>query len=65
MSSASPTYKCPVCDWDMESPAKDYSICSQCGTELGYDDQVLTHAQLREEWIAKGRPFFFEEDAPK
>jgi hypothetical protein len=50
---------CPVCGYDaLEFPPRDFSICACCGTEFGYDDRVLTHSDLRAEWIAKGCPWF-------
>ena len=52
------TYTCPVCLYEMQEPAKDYTICSCCGTEFGYSDVTKTHMQLRAEWIAGGRKWF-------
>lgn len=50
---------CPVCGYDnLEFPPRDFSICACCGTEFDYDDKILTHQQLRKEWISKGFPWF-------
>jgi hypothetical protein len=50
---------CPVCGFDeLEFPPRDYSICACCGTEFGYDDRVLTHEQLRRQWIQRGFHWF-------
>jgi hypothetical protein len=54
-------YTCPVCEWAhlSESPFEPtYEICPQCGVEFGYDDFTLSHAELRERWVAAGRPWF-------
>jgi hypothetical protein len=52
---------CPVCGYNrLEFPPVNYSICACCGTEFGYDDRVLTHAQLTMEWVNKGYPWFDE-----
>jgi hypothetical protein len=56
---------CPVCGYDrLELPPQNYSICACCGTEFGYDDRLLTHAQLRREWIERGFPWF-DADEPR
>jgi len=53
------TYQCPVCGFDkMPFPPKDNNICSCCGTEFGYHDLRLSHADLRAQWVAKGAPWF-------
>lgn len=52
-------YRCPVCGFDnMPFPPRDNNICSCCGTEFGYHDLKLSHADLRKQWIAKGMPWF-------
>ena len=52
-------HRCPVCGFDsMPFPPKDNNICSCCGTEFGYHDLKLSHADLRKEWINKGTPWF-------
>ncbi len=54
-----PQYVCPVCGFGRcELPPTDYSICGSCGTEFGYDNRILTLAQLREEWIRGGCQWF-------
>lgn len=55
------TYACPVCDYDrLDRPPIDHSICPRCGTEFGYDDDLLglSHAELRAAWIEAGRPWW-------
>jgi hypothetical protein len=54
-------HTCLVCGYsdDIEFYPRDYSICSCCGTEFGFDDRVLTHEQLREAWISHGYPWFY------
>ncbi len=45
----------PVCGFEqMPFPAEDHNICSCCGTEFGYHDLRLSHAELRCLWQAKG-----------
>ena len=60
------TYLCPVCGYDqLEFPPKDFSICASCGTEFGYDDRMLSHAELTEQWVKHGCPWFdVEEQRP-
>jgi hypothetical protein len=57
---------CPVCgfDGDAEFRPRDSQICSACGVEFGYDDRVLSHDDLRREWIDRDCPFFYPEDRP-
>ena len=60
-------HTCPVCGYsgDLEFRPRDYQICACCGTEFGYDDRVLSHEQLRAEWLQKGCPWFdLEEPKP-
>lgn len=57
--------RCPVCAYDkLEFPPTDFTICACCGTEFGYDDRAMTHAQLTMKWVAAGYPWF-DEDEPK
>lgn len=56
---------CPVCGFGpLESPPYDgygcptYVICPSCGTEFGYDDDAMTHAQLRAAWVSAGCPWW-------
>lgn len=53
-------YTCPVCDYKEldEPPFHSHEICPQCGTQFGYDDNMLTHEQLRLAWIADGSKFW-------
>lgn len=55
---------CPVCGYGMKFPASDFHICPCCGTEFGYDDAVLSHAELREEWIGAGSKWFSDYTHP-
>jgi len=51
---------CPVCAYpDMPYPPADYNICPCCGTEFGNDDAMLSHDQLRAQWLANGAGWFF------
>lgn len=61
-----PEHTCLVCGYggDQEFSPSDYQICGCCGTEFGYDDRVLTHQELRLEWIRMGFPWF-DLDEPK
>ena len=48
-------YTCPVCGYDELSRApEDYAICPCCRTEFGASDQFWSHAELRQDWIARG-----------
>lgn len=57
---------CLVCGYsgDPDFYPGDYNICDCCGTEFGYDDRVLTHEQLRNEWIANDYPWFYSACPP-
>lgn len=58
-------YVCPVCGYpELSSPPEDCMICPCCGTEFGYDDFALSHAELRVNWLAIGAPWFSEDTAP-
>lgn len=55
------TYRCPVCGYPgLDEPPYDehgcasYNICPCCGTEFGYDDNNIAHAELRKRWISSG-----------
>jgi hypothetical protein len=51
---------CPVCAYsEMPYPAADYNICPSCGTEFGNDDILLSHDELRAQWLAGGAHWFF------
>ena len=52
------TYTCPICGNPnlQDNPAKiTYEICEGCGVEFGYEDPD-TYPQIKERWIAAGRP---------
>ncbi len=52
-------YFCPVCGYDqLDEPAANHNICSCCGTHFGYHDVGHTWAELRENWLLKGAPWF-------
>jgi hypothetical protein len=56
---------CPVCGYDaLTAPAADYNICPCCGTEFGYHDLGHTWAELRENWLWKGMPWFSHHTPP-
>jgi len=61
MRSSNDLYVCPVCGYShLDEAAYDgfgcasYNICPCCGTEFGYDDSVVAHADLRKKWISNG-----------
>lgn len=59
------TYECPVCFYpQMLDPPADYNICPCCGTEFGNDDAAISHAELRDQWVANGARWFFETPPP-
>lgn len=46
---------CPVCGYaGLSRPLELDDICPCCGTQFSYHDATLSHAELRQEWIAKG-----------
>jgi hypothetical protein len=50
---------CPVCGFfEVDYTAEAGSICGACGTELGFNDQSLSHAELYREWVSQGCPWF-------
>lgn len=52
-------YQCPVCGFGATPfPPEHHNICSCCGTEFGYHDFRLSHADLRRSWIDSGAPWF-------
>jgi|SRR5271157_5903596 len=55
-------FTCPVCFFDrLPYPAVDYHICPCCGTEFGNDDAEYTYEELRDNWIANGAHWFYEQ----
>ena len=58
-------HTCPVCGYsgDTEFYPHDNQICGCCGTEFGYDDQGLSHRQLRALWVSSGFPWFDAQEA--
>lgn len=59
-------HRCLVCGYegDAQFYPRDYMICGCCGTEFGYDDRVLDHAELRRLWVLAGCPWF-DADEPR
>jgi hypothetical protein len=58
-------FVCPVCGYPgMRFPPADEHICPCCGTEFGYDDFTLSHADLRKEWRVGGYQWFSSSIAP-
>lgn len=69
------SYRCPICFWyglgedpNRERLYQTYEICSCCGFEFGYEIKFIGRVErakeLREEWLAKGAPFFFFPHSP-
>jgi hypothetical protein len=59
------TYLCPVCGYDsLSDPPEAYMICPCCGTEFENDDEDLTHAELRQQWIAKSMAWWSPNTLP-
>lgn len=63
--------KCPVCGYDgLLEPAYDsfgdpsFEICPCCSVEFGYEDASRSHESLREEWVAKGMPWWSDVRKP-
>ena len=61
MRSNNEHYTCPVCGYQhLDEAAYDgfgcasYNICPCCGTEFGYDDSKIAHAELRKRWVSDG-----------
>ena len=53
---------CPVCYYpSLPYPPRDYHICPCCGTDFGNDDVESSWEELRENWIARGMNWFFEQ----
>jgi hypothetical protein len=43
----------------------NWAICACCGTEFGYEDSSPDSVRrAREEWIARGCPWFHESERP-
>lgn len=55
---------CPVCGYEMEEPAKDYNVCSSCGTEFGVSDVNSSVAELRDNWLESG-PSWWSKTEPQ
>ena len=61
MCENSEQFTCPVCGYaGMDEAPYDEVGCSSfgigpcCGTEFGYDDYSVTHADLRKKWVSGG-----------
>lgn len=46
-------YTCPVCAELMPDPVEEGNICPCCKTEFGYDDDRVTHEELRRTFVAR------------
>jgi hypothetical protein len=58
-------YTCPVCLFDgMRYPPANHFVCSCCGTQFGYMDLVLSHAELRDHWVEGGAHFWSPSQMP-
>ena len=54
-------YLCPVCGYnELDQPPNRYNICPSCGTEFDSDDLVLSHSELRKQWIDNGTRWWSE-----
>jgi transcription elongation factor Elf1 len=65
MCDSKQSFACPVCGYAGldEAPYDElgcasYGICPCCGTQFGYDDASVAHADLREAWISNGMPWW-------
>jgi hypothetical protein len=68
-------YKCPICGWPIESDPKkeelyrSFIICDCCGSEFGYHvmkpKDYERFKEVRQKWLDKGAPFFWEKSKPK
>jgi hypothetical protein len=66
-------YFCRVCGLEEEEPpwGEDdatplWDICACCGAEHGYEDcQPSAARQYREQWLAKGAPWFLPKLKPE
>jgi len=61
MLSSDDRYTCPVCGYTgldeapyVEFGCSSFGICPCCGTEFGYDDSSVSHADLRKKWVSGG-----------
>lgn len=58
-------YICPVCGYErLSEPPENFSICSCCGTEFGYDDFEASYVTLRSRWIGAGYRWFSPIEQP-
>jgi hypothetical protein len=59
------SYICPVCGYnELTEPPENFSICPSCGTEFGYDDDMASHDELRNRWIASGAKWWSIDESP-
>src|ERR1700745_2695211 len=61
MCESQELFVCPVCGYAGlgEAPYDEFGcasfgICPCCGTEFGYDDSSVAHADLRKKWVSGG-----------
>lgn len=58
-------YMCPVCGYgQLSDPPLNFTICPSCGTEFGYDDAFVNHAELRIQWLRNGARWWSPVDRP-
>lgn len=58
-------YACPVCNYSMDDPPRDWNYCPCCGTQFDYHDIGTTHEELRQDWIKGGMKWWSPvRDAP-
>lgn len=52
--------------WGGDGKTPSFNICDCCGCEFGYEDCLLSAIRkYREEWIAKGAPWFQKKARPE
>lgn len=58
-------HMCLVCGFlGMRDAPRDFEICPCCGTEFGLDDVERSHADLRQDWMARGAQWFSKATKP-
>jgi hypothetical protein len=70
--TSSPDLRCRVCGllqdeppWGEDGHSPTHNICDCCGAEFGYEDSTLLGIQrYRQEWLAKGAPWFHPKARP-
>jgi hypothetical protein len=57
-------YTCPVCGFLMDDEPAYSNICPCCGVEFGYEDSGVAYADLRDQWVEAGMPWWSTIDSP-